>query len=352
MYVSIPHAQGEYGHALRELRRGIGCTPDRLSESTLLERTLRERIESRGEEVTADRLIMELTHLIDSIGDPKFRESLLVALRLDLRYRQRTLMERRRNYNRDLRNSPDSEMRRLHVDNLRTMERRENKATEQVARYLDDGLQVSDRAHLRDFPLRPIAPQGELAVEAISYSCAFSDTGVLRTQDVTRWVRATSPQTSPELTVTHRYFNENKTGLLDIESLYGCRVVERSETVSGDLLARISIHKDLAPTDGVYSFGSRISVNSDATCRPVIVWRPRTSFTRRIEFHLRFGEPHLPVRAWWFVSSQEVEGELEPPPSEGRHLEHLDEGRYLYRIFENEDITPDLRYGISWVWPG
>lgn len=351
MHEDVPSAQHEYGHAMRELRRGIGCTSDRLSDSTPLEVGLRERIRARREEVTPDRLIMELTNLIDSIGDPKFRESLLVALRLDLRYQERSLTERRKNYNRDLRNSSDPEMRRLHVDSLRTMERRENKAIEQVSRYLANGHQVTDRAHLRDFPLRPIAPRGELAVEAISYSCEFSESGVLTTQDVIRWVRATSTGTTPELTVTHRYFEGNRAGLLDIESLYGCRITKRAETVSGDLFARIGIHKDLGPTDGVYSFGTRVRVNSDARCRPVVVWRPRTAFTKRIEFHLTFQEPHLPDRAWWFVSPREVEGELEPPLSEGRHLEHLDEGRYFYRIFENEDITPDLRYGISWVWP-
>lgn len=100
MHEDVPSAQHEYGHAMRELRRGIGCTSDRLSDSTPLEVGLRERIRARREEVTPDRLIMELTNLIDSIGDPKFRESLLVALRLDLRYQERSLTERRKNYNR------------------------------------------------------------------------------------------------------------------------------------------------------------------------------------------------------------------------------------------------------------
>lgn len=46
-----------------------------------------------------------------------------------------------------------------------------------------------------------------------------------------------------------------------------------------------------------------------------------------------------------------MEGEMEPPQSEGRHLGEYDQGRYLYRIYENEEISPDTHYGISWVWP-
>ena len=346
-----PQTQREYVRAFRELRRGIGCTVDRLAENAHLDRIMRRRVESKGEKVTDDLIIMEITNLIEAINDPKYRDSLLVALRLDLRYQQRALTDRRKKYNEDLKHAHDAELRQLHVDSARTMERRENRAIALVARYLDEHRDTAAEVPHRDWPLRPIAPKGELAVEAISQTCSFSPTGVMTSQDVHRWVRATSSVTNPELTVTHRYFNENKSGLIRVESLYGCLVDSQAETVSGDFIAKLRIHRDLDPADGIYAFATRVCINSDTRCRPVVTWRPRSGFTRRIEFHLKFHDSQKPARAWWFQSSRDVEGEIEPPAHEGRHLQLLDEGRYLYRIFEHEHITPSLRYGISWIWP-
>lgn len=354
MHSDPSNTQLQYAHALKELRRGIGCAPEKLLEDMLLHRALQQRIEARREDATEDRLIAELANPVNSLSDPKLRRALLVALRMDPQYQQRSLMERRRRYNLVLRNSPDPELRQLHVDSLRTMERRENKAIEQVARslYRGNSYLMPAQARFNDFPSPSDTPPDVLAVEEISYTCTFSETGVLEFQDVTRWVRATSTRTSPEITVTHRYFNGNGTaGLLRLESLYGCRVTESSETKNGDLLAKIKIHKNLTPGDGIYSFGSRIHVNSSIRCTPVIVWRPRTRATRRIEFHLNFHELHAPLRAWWFIEHRELSGALEPDPSDGRHLEVLDEGRYLYRIFERDNVSPDLRYGVAWVWP-
>ncbi|MGW9349525.1 hypothetical protein SAMN05421803_10454 [Nocardiopsis flavescens] len=346
-----PRTRREYAEALRELRRGLGCTPERLLRNRPLHRALARRLRARGEAPAPDRLIMALTRLIESVEDPRSRGSLLVALRLDPRYPQYSLTDRRKHYNRDLQRSPDPELHRLYVDSPRSMERRENRGIEQVAYFLSADREASVPAHLIDSPLRPIAPQRELAIEAISYLCRFSEEGVLTSQDTIRWVRAPSPDTNPELSVTHRYFNEDRSGILDLEELYGCRVVERKETVSGGLIARIRTHRHLEPEDGPFSFGVRLNTKSDVRCRPVVMWRPRTAFTKRIEFHLQFPESRSPVRSWWFQSPREIEGELEPDASEGRHLTHYDGGRYVYRIFENSDISPDLRYGISWVWP-
>lgn len=340
-----------YEDSLKDLRRGIGCTAQRLEQHPRLHEVLTDRVHAQHGRATPELLLMEVTRLVESIEDPKFRGSLQVALRLDIRYRQHSLQARRERYNEDLLRSPDPDLHRLYVDSPRTMERRENRAIDLVAHLLSAGRPISPNGHVIDSPLRPIAPQGELAVEAISFHCVFSDAGVLLTQDTLRWVRATSPRSDPELTVTHRYLNDDRQGLLAIESVFGCQVIERRETVSGDLFARIRIHRDLAPKDGPYSFGSRLSVTSSVRSRPVVTWRPRTGFTKRIEFHLRFPDAYRPARAWWFHSPREVEGELEPPRSEGRHLEEYDGGNYLYRIFENEDISPHMHYGISWVWP-
>lgn len=298
MHDDLPNVQSHYAHSPKELRRGIGCTSERLLENTLLCHALQQRSRKSRGRAESEALIAELTELILSLGDPKFRHGLLVALRLDPRYRQRSLTERRKRYNIDLNRSSDPESRSLHVDNIRTMERRENVAIEQVSRHLYRGNShlLPAHAHLSDIPSSSgTSGPGALATEAILYSCSFSETGVLERQDVTRWVRATRPDHDSEVTTTHRYFSSHgKDGPMTIESLYGCRISEKRVANGGGLFAKIKLHKDLTPEDGLYSFGYRVLVNSSLRCAPVISWRPRETSTQRIEFHLTFHSSHAP----------------------------------------------------------
>lgn len=355
MHENLPSAQLRYVHALKELRKGIGCTPERLLEDALLCHALQQRSGIHERKKKGAALIKELTELVLSLGDPNIRNGLLVALRLDSRYQQLSLTERRRKYNIDLQQSTNPEIRGLHVDSMRTMERRENKAIEQVSRYLYQGNSHLVPAHAQLNEASPPSMTSEkraLSVEAISYACSFSETGALERQDVTRWVRATHTDHPSEITTTHRYFNgHGEDGPMSIESIYGCHITEQKSTDGGGLLAKIKLHKDLTPEDGIYSFGCRVLVNSSIRCAPVILWRPRTTTTRRIEFHLTFHRSHAPLRAWWFKSDTESAGTLEPDPREGRHLKILNGGQYLYRIFEEEVPGTHHQYGISWVWP-
>jgi hypothetical protein len=73
---------------------------------------------------------------------------------------------------------------------------------------------------------------------------------------------------------------------------------------------------------------------------------------RRIEFRLCFDAAMAPVRAWWFSGTFDIEGQIEPDFSEGRHLDILESGQYLYKVFEGDVLLPGRYYGVAWLWPG
>lgn len=350
MYSSTRDAQEEHIHALRELRRGIGCTTDRIFEYALLVQALRTKLAPRGRQPSHESLIAEMTNQVQSISDPKHRDAILVALNLDPRYQQRTLVDRRRQYNQDLWESSDPEVRNLRVGNLRTLERRENQAIEWIARNLIDHREPSSAPH-NDFSTDRKPAQSDLEIEAISNILFFSESGVLQKQETHRWVRASSEYSTRELTVAHWYVNGSRPGTIRIDSLYGCSVASRTETASGELIADLRIFRGLQPHHGPYAFGTVLNIDSDAQCRPVINWRPQSHATKRIEFHLNFHSSFKPVRAWWFQSRRDILGHVEPNANDNRHLEQLDEGSYLYQIFEHDHIIPNQVHGLSWVWP-
>ena len=180
--------------------------------------------------------------------------------------------------------------------------------------------------------------------------CWFSDTGVLTTQDTTRWLRAVSSPSKQELEVSHNYFADSESGHLRIESLFGCSVVEHREMAGGKLWARLRMHRALTPGDGLYSFGYRLHVDSQKASYPYIYNTASANPPSKIEFHLTFSEKFRPDRAWWFRSVISGQGEIEPPPKEGRHLEKHHGGTYVYRIFEQAEIIPNMDYGVSWTW--
>ncbi|MFD6095178.1 hypothetical protein ACFVWN_08745 [Nocardiopsis flavescens] len=336
--------------SLRNLRRGIGCTPERLSREAGLSEALGRRIRRRRGSAPRPLPQEELTALVASVEDPRLRGALLVALGLDPLYPQYTLTERRDEYMRDLALSTDPALKRSAVDSQRTLERRENRAITEVALLLA-GRSEEEAAPRMDDMSEGTARQSGLDVTAMSYLCRFSSTGTLNAQDVTYWVRSDSLDVEPEVTVLHAYHTETRKGALDITALYGCSVGEVRETASSGLVATMRAHRRLTPDDGTYSFSYRVTVDSENRCRPIITRNVRSRSLKRLEFHLLFSKRFRPDRSWWFRTDMAIEGELEPEKNEGRHLTHFDQGKYIYRIFEGSEIYPGSHHGISWPWP-
>jgi hypothetical protein len=58
-----------------------------------------------------------------------------------------------------------------------------------------------------------------------------------------------------------------------------------------------------------------------------------------------------PSRAWWFGATLDIEGQIEPAASEHRHLDLLQDGCYVYKVFDEPPLVPNYYYGIAWTWP-
>lgn len=335
--------QEVYERELRELRKAMGCTPERLMDRPALLSALRHQREPGDD--TIRESVETLKDCIERISDPKYREPLLVALHLDAQHRGNTLAERRKSYRRALERS-----RSPLIADVRTLERRENKGIRIVARLLAEGQTHALVRHPRaNGPGAPTFSR-DLAIDEISQTCYFTSTGSLASQEVVRRVRAVVPGADPRLRIANKYLSESRSGVLRVESGYGCRVLDQTEVTGGAVLATLEIFQRLDPEDGPYPFACRILVNSTNRCQPVVRWRPPVHPARRVEFKLVFDPAMTPLRAWWFEAAFDIEGQIEPPTGEGRHLPLLDDGQYVCKIFEG-DLTPSCSYGIAWLWP-
>lgn len=163
MHQGTSSARQEYEIGLRSLRRGVGCTSGKLTQNAGLCAALTRRVGNGLQEVPPEALLEELRSLVESLDEPKLRGSLLVALGLDPGHRQYSLSERRRDYGRTLAASTDPRLKSLAVDNVRTLERRENRAIEQVARMLTLDAPLPPPKNTQDIP------DSALVKEAISY---------------------------------------------------------------------------------------------------------------------------------------------------------------------------------------
>jgi hypothetical protein len=334
--------------SLRELRQDIGCTPERLMECPELLSILQERIAGLGYQVTIQASIEELKRVVGSLSDPKYREPLLVALHFSSEHRGRTLTDRRRGYIAVLQQARSP----LAAD-IRTLERRENKGINLAARLLVEGYKAKiSLPSVSEVSTRSTSSfSKDLAIEAISHTYYFSPIGVVTHQEITRWVRAVTPKANPRIVSSNRYFSESRPDVLRIESIYGCRVVDRNEDTGGGVLTTLEIFKILNLEDGIYPFSCRLLVDSNIRCEPVVRWRPPVHEAKRIEFRLNFDPAMKPVRAWWFRAALDIEGQIEPEIAENRHLDILDDGQYIYKVFEGGALAPGRYYGVAWIWP-
>jgi hypothetical protein len=346
VYADTTDLQRTYERSLRELRHDMGCTPERLMERPELLITLRRLVVGDDQGVPVSACIHELRRLVANLSDPKLRDPLLVALHLDAAHEGRTLTDRRKRYSQALQRSRSS----LAAD-IRTLERRENKGIGLVARLLAEEYRPSQQfgSTPSEGPTPTLPFSKGLTVEAISHVCHFSRTGVMASQEVTRWVRAVVPNASPRIVISNRYYSESRSGVLRLESVDGCEIIDLSEGTGGGVLATIEIFQTLSPSDGTYPFTCRLLVDSDTRCEPVVQWRPPVHHTRRIEFRLSFEPEMTPLRAWWFSGALDIEGQIEPGPDESRHLDILADGRYIFKLFDGE-LAPGRYYGVAWAW--
>ncbi|MFI9846966.1 hypothetical protein ACIHFD_58815 [Nonomuraea sp. NPDC051941] len=342
------NAQEACERELKELRKAIGCTPERLMECPKLLAALQHPA-GLDRSRTIQACVNALKELVGSISYTKYRDPLLVALHLDPRHGADTLAGRRGSYGAALRSSRSP----LAAD-VRTLERRENKAIRMAVRLL---LEESAHDSTGEKPAEAsssgvLSFSKDLAIEAISHACRFSETGAMMEQEVTRWVRAVVPISDPRVIIANRYLSESRPGVLRMESLYGCQVIDQKEDTGGSILATVEISKILRPEDGIYPFTCRLLVDSEIRCQPVVRWRPPHHHAKRIEFQLLFKPEMTPSRAWWFGPTLDIEGQIEPALSQRRHLDLLQDGCYLYKVFDEPPLVPNHYYGIAWTWAG
>jgi hypothetical protein len=337
-----------YEDLLSELRRGPGCTVERLGEDKYagLVCALQSRISASSKTTSLQNCREELRLMASTLGDRRIREAFLVGFRFDSRYTADTVRERRQAYIRDLECSTVAEVKRLRAD-VRTLERRENRAIQIISQWLA-------KNHLQREHSVPLvaAPSDHVDLHLFRQSNLyfFSDMGVILSSHHINWVRALAPNANPQRTVNYQYFAEHRRGVASIQPRYGCKIVAHKEADSGAIVAVCEILKRLNPEDGEYSYAYDVTVRSNLRAQNFVRWRVVPPYATHVEFHLIFHEKSPPVRAWWFHASNDASAQIEPDEDEGRHLSLLDGGKYVYKIFEGQEYGPTAHLGIAYAW--
>lgn len=286
--------------------------------------------------------IGELRDLVESLGDAEKRTALLAALGLDARFRGRNLGERREEY---LATFTLRERR-----GLKTLQRWEDWAIEVVADLVQGDAtfnRLRDEPANATSPTTPLHPLGSLPTVKLASVSYFSDAGIPVRVEYTRSVIAPAPDSNPLVVTANIYLTENRKGIITIEATFGCRIYRQYHTGDNSIVTIFEIFKRLSPEDGLYSFGYRVLFDCTVISDPVL-WLDSPEHTlNQYDARIVFGRDRFPLRAWWFVNSVNY-GRIEPTPSEGKHLQVLDDGHYLFKTFNNP--VPYLAHGIAWVW--
>lgn len=259
--------------------------------------------------------------MADIMSDRRIREAFLVGSRFDSRYTAETVRERREAYVRDLEHSADAESKRLRAD-VRTLERRENRAIQVISQWLAKGH--SQREHATPLSAAP-SDHADLHIFRQSNVYFFSDMGVQFGSHHVTWVRALVPNTNPQRLMHYQYFAEHRRGVVSIQPRYGCKIVTQKKAESGAVEAVCEILKRLNPEDGEYSYGWDVTVRSNLRAQNFVRWKVVPPYATHAEFHLVFHEKCLPARAWWFNTSNDASAQIEPNEGEGRYLSLLDD---------------------------
>ncbi|HEY3684240.1 MAG TPA: hypothetical protein VGL93_14485 [Streptosporangiaceae bacterium] len=344
------NVQQAYVQSLRELRKGIGCTRDRVNNHPELLAGLQRRLAQQGKPQTVERCIAELKEMIDGFDNPIHGNQLMVAFRFDAEHYKNTISERRKSYINSLLQSDDPEVRKLARD-PRTLQRHEDEAIEELARCLAENYAEGLASTAAGYEYSQVAETGEgLAPETSSETYYFSKAGAIVRVDCMVWLRSTNPSGVYQFQSSRQYYNESRKGVLGFEELFGCRIANVVEDFGGGMLAYIEVFESLKPTDDLYPCGYRINVDSKKRSMPIVQLTKIRPQMRRMEFHLVFAGEMTPVRAWWFRTTYNVGGRIEPERHEGRYLDILNEGRYIYAVFDNEGSPLGSHQGIAWRW--
>ncbi|MFB9300694.1 hypothetical protein [Kibdelosporangium philippinense] len=280
------------------------------------------------------------------LDDRKTREAFLVGFRFDPRYIADTVHERRAAYLRDIESSSDPEIKKLRAD-IRILERRENRAIQVVARWLAEGgkhIAYAKPGLVNDEHLP------ELHRFRNSSVFFYSETGSVIEANHVTWVRALVHNANPQIGIHYQNFADDRRGVVTIRPRYGCKLIALKEAASGAVEAVLELFTRLSPEDGEYCYAWDARLQSTARARGFARWQVVAPFATRADFHLIFHEKCTPKRAWWFNTSNDASAQIEPDQSEGRHLQLLHGGTYVYKVFVAEEFMPPAHLGIGYAW--
>jgi hypothetical protein len=327
----------KYERALKELRRDIGCTWERLSESGQLLEALRERRGRRMDGMeTIAACVEELRALIAGLSDPQQREPLLVALRMDDRYQERTLTARRRHYNEDLRKS------RSDVD-VRTLERRENGAIRTLAIMLAGeapaGGRSADRALDQEDGTKS---RWHFRTESREAWYKFGPNRVLREQLVAARLIALIPDAN-EYGTHFSYRADPNEGVLDVEPVFGCEAVGEPYFSDGISFLRLRIPRGMDVGE-THDIALRVRVRSDMECQPRLMTTAGQDEKSMVK-HVEFAPDALPARIWRFAHL------THPGVAHNPRQTLIPDGPHRFVRQSWSGLRIGLCYGITWDWP-
>lgn len=324
--------QTAYDRALRELRRNTGCTWERLAESDALRHALEARVAQRAGEPTLLACVEELQETVDELSDLAYRKALLVALGLHEKHQGRTLTERRRSLNADLR------LRREDVD-VRTLERRENAAIQIVAARLAETPGAMARL------VAPAERSGGLyhfRTESRETWYRFGPRRVLREQVVAFRQVALAADAST-FHVSFNYRADPRDRVIEIEPMFGCEPAGDPHVVEGWTFRKLRTPEPVALGE-VCHVMFRVRVHSDRECLPRLTTAADDS-ERQMVKHVEFHPDAIPEKVWSFAHLTDSGIAYNPRQS----LLPAGPQRFVTQAWH--DLRVGLRYGLAWDWP-
>jgi hypothetical protein len=189
----------------------------------------------------------------------------------------------------------------------------------------------------------------ELITTYATLTSKYSDRGILLSTEINRWLKSRNADADPYFRVENMYLTESGHSVVELHPLYGCRIEEQYLAAGGSIVTVFKLHKALKSEDEDYPIGYVRLVHGTRKTDPVTWWHalssaPGAGFEARLNFH-----PSMkPLRAWWFIEESVSYGQREPDPAEGRHLELLDDGCYLFKSFRS--VQDGYCHGIAWIW--
>jgi hypothetical protein len=172
----------------------------------------------------------------------------------------------------------------------------------------------------------------------------YGPTGAIREAECTVALRARTPGVRLFYS-GHSYPSDQRTGVVEIQSVAHARIAEKRESPSGAVATFFHLDRELFPADPEpHILKFRIIIHSNVSSVPRLRYFA-TEGNQQLILRAVFPEPAMPSRMWWFAQQDIVAAEQ----AIAEHELRLSVNGGYDHVFD--DLIPGWCYGFAWQWP-